>query len=74
MMGGSRMISQGVRFDQITVLTVRLRIDRANSLDPDQTPQNVASGKDVRIYTVCHSSSNFTHITGSKMDLLKRRR
>ena len=37
--GGSRMISEGNRFDQIFLLTLRIRTDWPE-LDPDQTPQN----------------------------------
>ena len=40
----------------------------ANSVDPDQTPQNAASD---RVCTVCHSSSNILDATGSKIDFLK---
>ena len=42
-MGGSKMISEGGRFDKITVLT--LRIQTANRVNPDQTPQNAASDR-----------------------------
>ena len=35
------MIFEGIRFDRISVLTLRFRTDRPeNSVDPDQTLQN----------------------------------
>ena len=42
------------------------RIACANSVDPDQTPQNAASDQ---VYTVCHSSS--THQREVKTELFK---
>ena len=37
------MTSEGVWFDQFTILTLRIPKIQANSVDPDQMPQNVAS-------------------------------
>ena len=39
------MISKGVPFDQITLLTLHIQKSQAweNSVDPGHTPQNVAS-------------------------------
>ena len=35
------MISEGIRFDQISVLNLRIRADRPEqTVDPDQKPQN----------------------------------
>ena len=41
--GGSKMTSEGVWFDQFTILTLCIPKIQANSVDPDQMPQNVAS-------------------------------
>ena len=43
-----------VRFDQISVLTLRIRTGLSN-VDPDKTPQNAASDQGQRC---CHSPNN----------------
>ena len=48
-----------VRFDQISVLTLRIRTGLGN-VDPDKTPQNVASDQGQHC---CHSPNNFAHIS-----------
>ena len=57
------MISEGegVRFDKITVLTLRIRADRPeqNSLDPDQTPQKAAS--DQGLHCLLLTQQFYTH-------------
>ena len=61
--GGSRMISEGVRFDK-SYRTYSMYSDRqvrANIVDPDQTPQHAASDQG---YTVRNASSNFTQVHG----------
>ena len=49
------MISEGVRFDKITVLTLCSRTDRqilANMVDSDQTPNNAASDQCLHCFSV----------------------
>ena len=48
---------KGGRFNQITILTLRIRKDR-----PGLSKQSQTQLRRHRVYTVCHSSSNFTHI------------
>ena len=59
--GGSRMVSERVQFDQITVLTLCIRKDK-----PEQTVKTQIRRRKtrrlIRVYTVCPSSSNFKHI------------
>ena len=65
--GGSRVISDGVRFDNLlNVLGQTL----AKSVDPDQKPQCAASDQDLHRLPLIQQ---FYTLTDSKMDLLKRR-
>ena len=57
--GGSRMISEGIRFHRITYSTYPERQARANSADPDQTPQNAAS--DLGLHCLPLNQKFYTH-------------
>ena len=62
--GRARVITEG-----LDMLKLPYRKPWANSVDPDQTPQNATSDQGLQFAT--HSA--FLHtFTGSKMDLLKR--
>ena len=65
------MISAGVRFGQIYVITLCIRRDRheKNSVEPDQTPQNEVT--DHTLFAT-HLAGILHADRGSKMDLLKR--
>ena len=55
--GESRMISEGVRFDQVTVFTLRIRKDRPEERMKTQIRHRVRLGS-----TLFVTQSNFTHI------------
>ena len=59
--GRSKMTSKGstIRSNCRTYSMYSVRQSCANSVDPDQTPQNAASDQGLHC---CHSSSNFKHI------------
>ena len=60
----------GIDLIKMTVLTPCIRTKRPEqkSEDLDQTPQNKTSD---RVYTVCHTPNNFTHIIDGVMGFLK---
>ena len=63
---------RGVRFDQITVYTLRIRKGR-----PEQTVKTLIRRRRtrrlIRVYIVCHSSSNCNTFINSTINLLKKR-
>ena len=59
--GGSSMISKGIRFDKITVLTRRIRKERPELKVKTQIRRHRTRSL-IKIYPVCHPLSNFTYI------------
>ena len=55
--GGSRLISKGARFDQIAVLTLRVRTDRPEPTVNTQI-RRCKTRSLIRVYTVCYTPSN----------------
>ena len=63
------MISEGVRFDQITVLTLCIRTERSEQTVYTQI-RHAASGQGLHCLPL---TQQFTHtFTGSETDLLKK--
>ena len=56
-----------------TVFIVSIGTGGANNVDPDEMPQNRRMRHLIRVYTVCHSSSNFFFdpASSSKLYLFK---
>ena len=48
------MISEGLRFDQITILSLHILVRQAgaNSVDPDQMPHNVPSDQGLHCFSL----------------------